>query len=115
MAGLNHNWAGQVDVPEPVVPLPRIHDMPTCVHAILQNCVLPNGDMTLCGMNDVNRELIIGNIFESYLKEIYGDDSKYSSYTLNNQPSCTKCSEYDAKTCEPEDVREHENQLNKIR
>lgn len=115
MAGINHNWAGQVDVPEPVVPMPRIHDMPTCVHAILQNCVMPNCDVTLCGMNDVNGELIIGNLFESSLKEIYGVGSKYESYTMHHPPLCLNCTEYDTKTCEPEDVREHENQLNKIR
>lgn len=116
MAGIHHNWAGVADVPEPVMPLPRIGaDAPTCVHAILQNCVLPNGDITLCGMNDVNGELIIGNIFETPLKEIYGWDSKYELYTMHHPPLCTRCTEYDAKTCEPEDVKEHEDKLNKIR
>jgi len=116
MAGINHNWAGQVDVPEPVVPLPRMGaHMPTCVHAILQNCVMPNGDITLCGMNDVNGELIIGNIFQQPLKEIYGWDSKYELYTMQHPPLCRRCTEYDAKDCEPEDVKEHEDKLNKIR
>jgi hypothetical protein len=115
MAGINHNWAGQVDVPEPVVAVPLTHDMPTCVHAILQNCVMPNGDITLCGMNDVHGKLLIGNIFTSSLEEIYGEDSRYASYIEHMPDLCKKCSEYDAKTCEPEDVREHEDKLDKIR
>jgi hypothetical protein len=116
MANLNHNWAGQVDVPAPVHAHPRIGaHAPTCVHAILQNCVLPNGDITLCGMNDFKSELIIGNLFHQSLKEIYSRDSKYALYTSHHPPLCTKCTEYDAKDTEPEDVREHEDKLNKIR
>ena len=116
MANMNHNWAGQVDVPAPVPAHPRIGaHAPTCVHAILQNCVLPNGDITLCGMNDYKGELIIGNIFHQSLPEIYSRDSLYALYTMQHPPLCTRCTEYDAKDTEPEDVKAHEDKLNKIR
>jgi sulfatase maturation enzyme AslB (radical SAM superfamily) len=116
MANLNFNWAGQMEVPNPVPAHVRVGaDTPTCLHAIIQNCVLPDGDITLCGMVDVNRKMIIGNIFNQSLKEIYGKGSLYASYIEHNHPLCSKCTEYESKHNEPEDVKTHENKLDKIR
>lgn len=113
MAKKNYNWAGQFeDVPNPV---PVGDNKETCLHAVLQNCVLPNGDITLCGMVDFCGKMLIGNIFNKSLSEIYGKGSLYESYMEQNHPMCMKCSEHEPKSNEPEDVRKHEDKLNKIR
>lgn len=112
MAGKNHNWAGQVDDVRNIIDFEIGTDI--CVHSVLQNCILPNGDITLCGMNDINGEMIIGNMFETTLKDIY-NGSEYTSY-MNHLPElCKKCSEYETKNIESEDIISHENQLNKNR
>ena len=112
MAGKNHNWAEQVDNIRNIVKYEIGTDI--CLHSVLQNCILPNGDITLCGMNDIYGNLIIGNMFESSLKDIY-NGSKYVSYMKQLPEMCKKCSEYETKNNEYEDVRLHENQLNKNR
>ena len=112
MAGKNHNWAEQVDGVRDVIDF-KVGDG-RCLHSILQNCILPNGDITLCGMNDIYGKMIIGNMFSESLKDIY-NSSKYVQYTKQLPELCKKCSEYESLSAEKEDVKLHENQLNKNR
>ena len=111
MSSLNFNWAGQLDVPNPAH---LGNNDGICLHAVIQNCVFPGGDITLCGMVDVNKKMIIGNMFETSLKDIY-NGSKYVSYMEHLPELCKKCTEYETKYNETEDVNLHENQLNKNR
>ena len=103
MAGRNYNWGGQVkDIPN-LIPLGDNSGI--CLHAVLQNAVLPNGDITLCGMIEIDRKMLIGNIFETPLEKIYGEVSDYALYMMH----------YDSKSIEPEDIKDHEDKLDKIR
>lgn len=55
-----------------------------CRFALEDNAVLPNGDVTLCGWFDVNKTMLIGNVNEQTLSEIYSEDSKFSK-TIKEQ------------------------------
>jgi MoaA/NifB/PqqE/SkfB family radical SAM enzyme len=55
-----------------------------CRFALEDNAVLPNGDITLCGWFDINKTMIIGNLYEQELSEIYSEDSRFSKI-INEQ------------------------------
>ena len=49
-----------------------------CRFALEDNAVLPDGDVTLCGWFDVDKKMIIGNVNEQSLDEIYSEGSKFN-------------------------------------
>lgn len=70
-----------------------------CRYAIEDNCVFPNGDISLCGWFDLNKHSIIGNIFEQSLREIYSIKSRYFNILMeqnkkNYQGICKGCTIY---------------------
>ena len=73
-----------------------------CKYAIEDNCVFPNGDISLCGWFDVNKYSIIGNIFEQPLEEIYSIKSRYFNLLMEQnkkiyQGICKGCTIYKAQ------------------
>lgn len=70
-----------------------------CSRILNENGVHPNGDISACDCWDWNKELLIGNMNEQSLEEIYSNDSKYSKL-LNNQfkniyeGPCIKCDDF---------------------
>jgi len=70
-----------------------------CKYAIEDNCVFPNGDITICGWFDINKYSIIGNIFEQSLEEIYSTKSRYFKLLMEQnekayQGICKGCTIY---------------------
>ncbi len=49
-----------------------------CRFALEDNAVFPNGEVTLCGWFDVNKDMIIGDMESQTLDEIYGENSVFS-------------------------------------
>ena len=80
---------------------PQIHHLPhhkgICRFAIEDNAVLPNGDITLCGWFDVDGKMVIGNVNDHYLEQIYGEHGRLAKI-LNEQEQgvyrdlCCTCS-----------------------
>jgi MoaA/NifB/PqqE/SkfB family radical SAM enzyme len=73
-----------------------------CRYAIEDNCVFPNGDITICGWYDVNKYSIIGNIFKQSLEEIYSIKSRYFKLLMEQnektyQGICKGCTIYKAQ------------------
>jgi hypothetical protein len=79
----NFNWGGQMEVNDPMT-LP-IHRSTPCLHSVEQVAILPGGDVTCCGMVDVHKRMVVGNIFEDGL-----DVFNKKRYDL-----CDKCNEYE--------------------
>lgn len=50
-----------------------------CRFALEDNGVYPNGDVSLCGWFDTNKNMLIGNVYEQSLESIYGDGSIFDS------------------------------------
>jgi len=48
-----------------------------CQFAIEDNCIFPNGDISICGWFDINKQTIIGNLNKQSLEEIYDSKGKY--------------------------------------
>lgn len=48
-----------------------------CQFAIEDNCIFPNGDISICGWFDIDKQTIIGNLYEQSLEEIYDSRGKY--------------------------------------
>lgn len=58
-----------------------------CKFAIEDNCIFPNGDITICGWFDIDKQTIIGNINQQSLEEIYDSRGKYE-HLLQQQLKC---------------------------
>lgn len=50
-----------------------------CRFALEDNGVYPNGDISLCGWFDTNKDMLIGNVHEQSLYEIYGEGSVFDT------------------------------------
>lgn len=87
-ANKNYNWGGQYNNVEDPAPMPERGDK-YCIHANEQNCIFPNGDVSLCGMVDVQKKMLFGNILKEGMKVF--NNLVYMSL-------CKGCNEY-----EPED------------
>jgi len=73
-----------------------------CRYAIEDNCVFPNGDITVCGWFDIKKYSIIGNIFKQSLEEIYSTKSRYFNIIKEQnkrkyQGICKGCTIYKAQ------------------
>lgn len=73
-----------------------------CKYAIEDNCVFPNGDISICGWFDLNKQSIIGNIFKQSLEEIYSIKSRYFNLLMEQnekiyQGICKGCTIYKAQ------------------
>ncbi len=80
----NYDWAGRHPDIKYLAPIP--HQTGICLHAVEQNCIWPNGDVSQCGMIDYNKEMIKGNIFEDSLDLFF----KNKMHKL-----CEGCREYE--------------------
>ena len=83
------NWGELANIPEeetdkcgPSEGIPGRKGM--CVYALEDNCILPNGDVTICGWFDIMRRMIVGNVFTQSMEEIFGKGSLYEKI-LNDQ------------------------------
>lgn len=70
-----------------------------CSRVLTENGIYPNGDVSACGCWDWNKELIIGNINEQSLEEIYSTNSKYgqllaSQFKNEYVGPCVKCDDF---------------------
>jgi radical SAM protein with 4Fe4S-binding SPASM domain len=84
-----------------------LHALPhmrgVCRFALEDNAVLPNGDITMCGWFDVNGKMVIGNINDQELSEIYGEESKFAQIVEDQKKGiykdlCRTCSmKYDER------------------
>lgn len=83
-ARANYDWAGRHPSIELLAPVPEQRGI--CLHAVEQNCVWPNGDVSQCGMIDYNKEMIKGNIFKDSL-ELFFDNKMHEL--------CKGCREYE--------------------
>lgn len=104
----NYTWAGQLEVENPM-PIPKKKGI--CLHSIVQTAILPDKDITLCGLIDVNKKLIIGNA-EQKFEDVYGCNSLYRDI-IEKQKSgkfpdlCLNCNEYEFYLDEPEMLKKH--------
>jgi len=73
---VNRNWAGQIPKQCEI----DIIKKGICAHAIVDNGIFINGDVTLCNCWDTHKKLIIGNIYKQSLEEIYSEDSIFGQY-----------------------------------
>jgi radical SAM protein with 4Fe4S-binding SPASM domain len=73
---INRNWAGQIPKQCEI----DIIKKGICAHAIVDNGIFINGDVTLCNCWDTYKKLIIGNIYKQSLEEIYSEDSIFGQY-----------------------------------
>lgn len=74
------NWEELSSITKTLVELPSEVEgkKGTCRFAISSNVIWPDGDISLCGCMDINKRMIIGNIFEDGLENIYGEESLYN-------------------------------------
>lgn len=68
-----------------------------CRFALEDNGVYSNGDISLCGWFDVEKKMVIGNVYEQTLDEIYGDGGEFDSIIKNQKEGiyknlCCRCS-----------------------
>lgn len=85
-ANSNFNWGGQFENVINKFEMPK--DRPTpCLHLREQRAIFPNGDLTACGMVDVNKKMIIGNIFK--------DGPNILNKVYCNPVLCENCNEYE--------------------
>lgn len=90
------NW-GKVltgDSPEPMKDENREG---ICRNALENNCVFPGGDISMCGLFDINKTMAIGNIHKQSLKEIYSLDSLFMKWLKMQDEKqyfskCLRCS-----------------------
>lgn len=73
-----------------------------CPMAVWDNGIYPNGDVTLCKWCDRNGKLIIGNVFEQSLEEIYGEDGLYMTIMREQRDGlyrslCKECNIFDSE------------------
>jgi len=73
---INRNWAGQIPKQCKI----DVVKKGICAHAIVDNGIFTNGDVTLCNCWDTYKTLIIGNIYKQSLEEIYSEDSIFGQY-----------------------------------
>lgn len=80
---------------------PQIHHNPhskgICRFAIDDNAILPNGDITMCGWFDVKGKMVIGNLKNETLEEIYEDGGKFDQLIKGQEKGvykdlCCTCS-----------------------
>jgi len=95
-AGKNDTWAGQLEVENPE---PTTRKMGGCLHSIVKTAVLPDGNITLCGLVDYKKKMIIGTINQR-CEEVYGPDSKYREIIEKQRMGvfpelCQNCNEYE--------------------
>lgn len=81
----NYNWGGQYPDVEDAVPIPKDRKG-FCLHAYEQNAIFPNGDVTICGMVDVKKQMLFGNILKEGMNVF--DNPVYMSL-------CEGCNEYE--------------------
>lgn len=109
-AKLNYDWAGQLPNVKYLADKPEKKGI--CLHAIVQTAILPNFDVTMCGMVDINRKMLIGNILDQSVEDIYGSKSDYRD-TVEKQSMgvysemCNVCREYEYYLDEPEMIKKH--------
>lgn len=89
---MNRNWGGIMN--ENVGAKKGI-----CSRLLSENGVYKNGDITACACWDWDKELILGNMNEQPLEEIYGDKSKFSELLSDQFKSkyigpCVKCDDF---------------------
>jgi hypothetical protein len=83
----NYNWGGQYEDVEDSVPvIPMDERKGLCLHAKEQKCIFPNGDVSLCGMVDVKKQMLFGNILKEGMNVF--DNPVYMSL-------CKGCNEYE--------------------
>jgi len=93
----NHNWGDQFsNVPHIKTAEPKVG---ICLYAVVQNVIFPNGDISMCGMVDFNKKIIIGNIVRDSFEQIYGERSIYRDKIENQSMGifdnlCMKCNCY---------------------
>jgi iron-sulfur cluster protein len=109
-AKLNYDWAGQLPGVKYLADKPEKKGI--CLHAIVQTAILPNFDVTLCGMVDINRKMLIGNILDQSVEDIYGAQSKYRGIVEKQSMGvysemCNACREYEYYLDEPEMIEKH--------
>jgi radical SAM protein with 4Fe4S-binding SPASM domain len=73
---VNRNWAGYIPPQSKI----KVIKKGICAHAVADNGILPNGDVSLCNCWDTYKQLIIGNIYKQTLEEIYAEDSIFGQY-----------------------------------
>jgi hypothetical protein len=109
-AKLNYDWAGQLPGVKYLAKKPKKKGI--CLHAIVQTAILPNFDVTLCGMVDINRKMLIGNILDQSVEDIYGAKSNYRDVVEKQSMGvysemCSACREYEYYLDEPEMIKKH--------
>jgi hypothetical protein len=109
-AKLNYDWAGQLPGVKYLAKKPEKKGI--CLHAIVQTAILPNFDVTLCGMVDINRKMLIGNILKQSVEDIYGAKSNYRDIVEKQSMGvysemCNACREYEYYLDEPEMIKKH--------
>jgi radical SAM protein with 4Fe4S-binding SPASM domain len=89
---MNRNWGGMMN--------DNIGEKRgICSRVLAENGIYPNGDITACNCWDWKKELIIGNMNEQSLDEIYGEKSKFSEILANQFRNkyigpCIKCDDF---------------------
>lgn len=109
-AKLNYDWAGQLPGVKYLAKKPKKKGI--CLHAIVQTAIFPNFDVTLCGMVDINRRMLIGNILDQSVEDIYGAKSNYRDIIEKQSMGvysemCSACREYEYYLDEPEMIKKH--------
>ncbi len=71
-----------------------------CQHAIQDNGIFLNGDMTLCNCWDTYKTLNLGNIFDESLESIYSENSKFGELIKGQMFGkytgiCEKCNDFE--------------------
>jgi MoaA/NifB/PqqE/SkfB family radical SAM enzyme len=80
-AGFDVNWVDDLIYVEETIqddiPEPHKHGRTgVCEYAIVDNGIWPNGDIGICSCwFDINKKMILGNVNETSLQELYGEGS----------------------------------------
>ena len=98
----NGNWCGAV--PEETITtekgwIPRATKVGVCNYIAREQCIMPNGDVILCGPTDVKQSTVIGNVNTQTIPEIFGQDSLYGDIIRGQVDGiyfdcCHRCSEF---------------------
>lgn len=93
---VNKNWAGQIEKQTPDHN-PKVRGI--CGHALQDMGIFPDGNVTLCNCWDSYKTMILGNIYDNSLQEIFSEDSKFGTLIKKQifskyEGICQKCDDF---------------------
>lgn len=100
------SWSGRIKQ-EDLGPTMRLRTCPRktepCLLLYAGPMILSNGDMTLCGCRDLNGDLVVGNIRDRSILEMWRDkrveNIRSGFYSLRYPKICRDCSFYSDLSC----------------